>query len=327
MKKGWERSNEQIILNKDEITKMIKPFLDGRTLTDVSVLSGGLNNSNLKITTDMNQSYVLRCYAHDDIKGKIEQSILKFLRNDSLVPDVLYEDFTCRNFKTPFMIISWMDGIQLSEFMTRDENFDLIKDIALQIGKYLATLHSIEFSQGGFFDESLNINESLEINSTLYGKFIYNSIFLENGKRWLGEEFSNKVWDFVKEFAYLMDDLGNQSALVHSDFNPLNILVNSNEKVVTLSAILDWEYAFSGTPLVDIGNLLRYENTSSKIVHPLIYAYKESGGVLPSDWLKKAKLLDLIALCQLLNNKKSQPKRIEDIKRLILLTMEQWSEY
>ncbi|MFS1512457.1 phosphotransferase family protein [Chengkuizengella sp. SCS-71B] len=327
MKENWERSYELISLNENEVTEMIKPFLNGKVIKEVETLSGGLNNSNLKITTNLNETYVLRLYARVDLKAKVEKKIYERLADELPVPKVLYADFSCEKYQTPFMIINWIQGIQLKELMVNYGSANSIEKIGREIGKYLAKLHSYQFEKGGFFDENLNISEMFEINSESFLKFINESTIEGNAKKWLGDKFTNDIWNFANEFSYLMDNIGHQTSLIHSDFNPLNILVDMNQEVSNISAILDWEYSFSGTPLVDVGNMLRYENTSSLFSNSFILAYKESGGVLPDDWLRKAKLLELIGLSDLLNKKECNPNRIKDIKRLIQSTMNQWNSY
>jgi aminoglycoside phosphotransferase (APT) family kinase protein len=45
---------------------------------------------------------------------------------------------------------------------------------------------------------------------------------------------------------------------VHSEFNGKNLLVLGRGGRWSISAVLDWEFAFSGSPLVDVGNMLRF---------------------------------------------------------------------
>ena len=75
--------------------------------------------------------------------------------------------------------------------------------------------------------------------------------------------------------------------LVHGDFNPSNILIQGG----VISGILDWEYYHSGTPYMDIGNLLRHTDT---VYHSKIKDGLEAGGMrLPMDWKERAELVDL----------------------------------
>lgn len=54
----------------------------------------------------------------------------------------------------------------------------------------------------------------------------------------------------------LVADIG-RFCLVHSDFNPKNLLVDPTEAVVT--GLVDWEYAHAGAPVTDLGNMLRFD--------------------------------------------------------------------
>ncbi len=82
----------------------------------------------------------------------------------------------------------------------------------------------------------------------------------------------------------------------------------------------------SGSPLMDIGNILKYGDLRN---HDFLFisSYKVNDGLLPAKWVHKAKLLDLIALCGLLNRKECGEVRVRDIKRLIKNTMDNWDTY
>ena len=54
----------------------------------------------------------------------------------------------------------------------------------------------------------------------------------------------------------LLDTVG-RTCLVHSDLNPKNLLVDPDTLAVT--GVLDWEFAHSGHPVTDLGNLLRFD--------------------------------------------------------------------
>jgi aminoglycoside phosphotransferase (APT) family kinase protein len=44
--------------------------------------------------------------------------------------------------------------------------------------------------------------------------------------------------------------------LVHSDFNPKNLLVDPTSARIT--GLIDWEFAHAGSPYTDLGNLFRF---------------------------------------------------------------------
>jgi aminoglycoside phosphotransferase (APT) family kinase protein len=56
--------------------------------------------------------------------------------------------------------------------------------------------------------------------------------------------------------------------LVHNDFGNRNILVRQENGKWGVAAILDWEFAFSGSPLLDVGHFLRYERRGAPLREP-----------------------------------------------------------
>lgn len=86
--------------------------------------------------------------------------------------------------------------------------------------------------------------------------------FLINGQTsdWLGEELTNKLWNFARINNRLLKNIDVAPALVHSDCNGLNILVSESKEHYEVTGIIDWEFACAGPVYVDIGNMLRYEN-------------------------------------------------------------------
>ncbi|TMU87532.1 aminoglycoside phosphotransferase family protein [Bacillus sp. BHET2] len=326
MKAGWERSNDLIIPAIPTIGDMLKPFLKEKGIGHVQILSGGLNNTNIKIITNSKDQFVLRIFDKNNESIKIEKEILTLLKDRVPVPQVLYSDFSCTVFNKPFVLMNWKTGIQLSEVLQK--NSTLQSGAATTVGSTLACIHKIRFPHSGFFNDKLEVKENVRISSDLFLQLIRGCIHDGYGKRHLGPDLSDKILSFTNENGHLMDYLGDQNSLVHSDFNPLNILVNEKVDSLTISAILDWEYAFSGSPLTDIGNMLRYEGITTKgLLEPFIVSYIKSGGSLPEKWLRKSKLLDLLALCDLANSRECGVVRIMDIKRLVLRTLGEWENY
>ena len=89
--------------------------------------------------------------------------------------------------------------------------------------------------------------------------------------------------------------------LVHSDYNGKNLLAVRRRGRWSISAVLDWEFAFSGSPLVDIGNMLRLRREYPPgFGDGFIGGYRDAGGPLPPDWREVSEALDLYALADLL---------------------------
>ena len=70
-----------------------------------------------------------------------------------------------------------------------------------------------------------------------------------------------------------------------------------------VAAILDWEMAFSGSPLLDVGHFLRYELDTTPLREPYFStAFVEHGGHLPDNWKQVVKLIDLTGLVECLTH-------------------------
>jgi aminoglycoside phosphotransferase (APT) family kinase protein len=85
--------------------------------------------------------------------------------------------------------------------------------------------------------------------------------------------------------------------LVHSDYNPKNLIVAPGPGGWSVAAVLDWEFAYSGCPLADIGNMLRFRaEIPAPFAEALITGYRGAGGELPARWRELSEALDLYAL-------------------------------
>jgi fructokinase len=96
--------------------------------------------------------------------------------------------------------------------------------------------------------------------------------------------------------------------LVHSDYNGKNLLALQRGGRWSISAVLDWEFAYSGSPLADIGNMLRFRAAYPPgFASAFIAGYREAGGDLPPDWREASEALDLYALADLLTRPPEHP--------------------
>ena len=92
-----------------------------------------------------------------------------------------------------------------------------------------------------------------------------------------------------------------------------------------VAAVLDWEFAFSGPPLLDIGGMLRHSESLPPDFEPdFIRGFSENGGQLPPEWKKTVRLLDLINLCQFLSMPDKSDWRVAVGRDCVRSTLERW---
>ncbi|WP_424215886.1 phosphotransferase family protein (plasmid) [Streptomyces sp. BI20] len=95
--------------------------------------------------------------------------------------------------------------------------------------------------------------------------------------------------------------VARERGLVHGDFNPKNILVRRRAGDWEVAAVLDWEFAFSGSPLFDLGNLLRFAHEYPPAFGAgVVEGFRAGEGRLPADWSGISRTLDLFALADIL---------------------------
>jgi fructokinase len=142
----------------------------------------------------------------------------------------------------------------------------------------------------------------------------------------VGADLAQQIAGFLHTHAHLLDELEGQADLVHADFNPHNILVEQHDDKWKVTAVLDWEFAFAGPPLFDIGNMLRNDHRMPPVfVSQFIAGFTEAGSQLPHNWRKQIKLLDLLNLCDLLPHTKPGDATSSDLVELIQRTVS-WNE-
>ncbi|TLS36088.1 phosphotransferase family protein [Pseudalkalibacillus caeni] len=324
MKENWERVKPATMLSKTELELMILEYIPKAKLKRFSLLSGGLSNSNYKVLLEgYEDPFVVRLTRKETCEK--EAAIHTMLAGEVPVPEVYY--YNTRT-DTPFLMMEWKEGVQLKRVLQIGETTEL-KEAGQSIGYWLSKLGSCSFSRPGFLEvhhTDLKVTETMEVNPETFIEVINHFVRDGKSKRWLGESLAKEVLQFAKKHAHLLNHLDRTSALVHSDFNGLNILVDNQNGQLNTSAILDWEFAFSGPIEVDIGNMLRYTGFSNFVVfeNAFLAGLAEGGINLDKNWRKRAKLVDLIALCEMLNNDNGGKVKVHDLKSLIIKTLEDW---
>ena len=116
----------------------------------------------------------------------------------------------------------------------------------------------------------------------------------------------------------LLDRLG-RACLVHSDFNPKNLLVDPDTGAVT--GLVDWEFAHAGMPVTDLGNLLRFERHPG-FVDAVLHTFIGRVPDAEESVLDQARAADLFALVELAARRDQNPvaRRAHDLLLAIART-------
>jgi aminoglycoside phosphotransferase (APT) family kinase protein len=115
--------------------------------------------------------------------------------------------------------------------------------------------------------------------------------------------------------------LADLTALVQPAF-PGQAVVAPTDGVWGVTAMLDWEFAFSGSPFFDLGNLLRPPlGTLPGFATAVSDGYGGAGGRLSAQWHAMSQLADLLAWADFLNRPTINAALIADARQVIARTM------
>lgn len=323
----WERKTTHLILSKDEILALILPAF-GTTafkqpiIEQFNIIASGLANTNVFFRLkDNSQCFLLRIYNRDKNALKLEMALSeRFGQNGQNVPMPEFVYYSNTHPKYCYAIQKWVPGKHLYEIIDNLTTAEL-ENLGAELATVLNNIANHRFPKAGFFDENLNVipfEKSAYIHPFL--DYIKECLQADAGI-WLGEALSDKVWDFVLENQDYFPSLDNPG-LVHADFNQDNIIID--EKTLKVAVLVDWEFAYSGSYLYDIGTLFRFDLPEA-FKESFIQVYENLHGKLDNEWQKMIKIQDIANFMGLLTIKDERPNRIRDIKALLENTMKNFA--
>jgi aminoglycoside phosphotransferase (APT) family kinase protein len=112
--------------------------------------------------------------------------------------------------------------------------------------------------------------------------------------------------------------LYQDGALVHGDFNNRNTIVKREGNRWVVTGILDWEGAFSGSPLWDAARFICFERRARPIREPhFSRGFCENGGSLPKDWSAFSRALNAFTATESLSRPDLPKRFVPDLRELI----------
>lgn len=309
----WEKTQSSIQVNDNIIKAMICDAFSKRNIKEIYLISGGCANLNYFFTLDgINSSFILRVYTRDHKAALVEKSIGERLKNYIPCPELLHIG-SVDHYR--FSITKHLPGITLRDHLL-SPNTIIDYTIMDQVGETLGKLSQIFFPKPGFFDGTL---VPIANSQPPLSSFCLNALHHPNTQQALTEQATQDINAFITEHRELLDQ-NNESCLVHGDFDPANILVYPSNGEMHVSGILDWEFSFSGSPLWDVSNMLRYRHQLDPAYQTHFLAgLSKSGYSLPEKWEKCIDLYNLASLldCLMRYNPRERPIRMQDICELI----------
>jgi aminoglycoside phosphotransferase (APT) family kinase protein len=281
----------------------------------IELLAGGLVNTNYRLDLAGGETLVLRLYDRDGSACAREAALLRLVSGTVPVPAVVHVEPDGIGAFPPLLLMTYIDGISLRTLKATLSD-DELGPPARAVGQVLARIHAFRFPKPGSLGSALEIGPWFAEPPDIVPKLIEGLLpRLEAG-------LARRVGDFIASIAGRLSKFDAEARLVHSDYGSANVLLCRLSNRWEVAAVLDWEFAFSGCRLWDLGNLLRYERESRPRFEPhASRGYLEAGGELPDDWRLLARAFDLVSLCEMLTRDGIPPDMAEEIRGLVDRTM------
>ncbi|MFO1059272.1 MAG: phosphotransferase [Dongiaceae bacterium] len=273
------------------LTALVQPARPGRRVAAARPLAGGLLHPGWRLALDDGSpDLVLRLYPHDPAAAEKERAIAARVGGRVPVARFLHLDPEGAVGGQPYALLEWRDGQSLDRALSGADPA-VRTALGRACGATVAAIAAERFGCSGMLDARLAVTPWPESPAAL----IERTLLTGPAAALLGAEACRSVAAFGARHRALLAELAADSRLVHGDLRGANLLVAGQGEAWRVAAVLDWELCHAGTPLLDLGTLLR-DDPGAAFAAGLAAGYRSAGGVLPAAWMALARLLDLVAL-------------------------------
>lgn len=260
---AWSRAVTPAAIDRAEVERRIGP-----TSEPLEVLAGGFANVNVRVGRDR---------------------VLRIKEPSTVAKEKTLLTRPWRSFRTPSVLASGEDFLVLELL----ELSPLPPTAGAAAGRALAEIHAITYPETGLLDGDLSIAKPFPPDgwTPLHHGAGYARAGLDEAEPFLDAALAVRVRSFLDALAEDAEVQPDTPVLTHTDFKVSNLHVTPAGELV----VLDWEFAWAGPRLLDIGQLLRW-HPPEPFVQAFASAYRDGGGLLVDGWRRFAAIIDLGSL-------------------------------
>ncbi|MEV6732991.1 phosphotransferase family protein [Streptomyces sp. NPDC051364] len=287
--------------------------LPGARLHEVDPLPGGFTNDMALLTAQPADApgaerYVLRRYRPSGSRVPrntcaVEIAVLgRAAARTVPVTAVVAADPHGRATGRPTLLYRFVDGTPLSEVLADGPVSGEARALGRAVGAVLARIGRVRLPRPGVFGDSSLVPapDGAAPLGDLPG-FVDRCLATAAVDGPLSGTDAAVLRALARRGPRALAAVAGERSLVHCDFNPKNVLVQRRAGQWAVAAVLDWELAFSGSPLFDVGNMLRFAHEyPPAFTVGFVEGFLGGNGRLPGDWLRLSRTLDLFALADIL---------------------------
>ncbi|MBI4860635.1 MAG: phosphotransferase [Candidatus Riflebacteria bacterium] len=324
-KTTWTRFTPLSPLDVDTATLLLRDVVPHHRPLRLESLKGGLRNSNYRVQVEgLADEFVIRLHDHDSGSCRKEFEVLQLVAGSVPVPEVVVASTESSELlDRPYLVLRYVHGILFRD-LRRSGDREAIAQAARSAGSTLAAIGRFTFSSPGWFGPDLTIGGRYVEGPDSFLRFLERCLSSPALRARMEDALASRVTAHARIWNDRLGGTEIDSQLVHADFNSSNLIVHQLRGRWAVAAVLDWEFAFSGTPLHDLGNFIRYERVDRPLVEPhFSEGYVSDGGKLPPDWWKLARAVDLTALCEILTRPGTPGSVTAEVLELVEATIEE----
>ena len=319
----WIRWEPRRTLPPEILDRMVHTAFPRCHVIEIQPLGDGLRNANFKLRLDgQPEPMVLRIYEHDASLCRKELDLLRLAGGSVPVPEAIHAEPYGLEDLPPFTLARYVEGIRLRD-LRRGGDTGAMAEAAYSAGETLAAIGRATFDRPGWLGPGPAVTAPLLEGKDPTPRFVDLCLGSINLERRMPADVRDRTSRLVRRWAPQLAGLDEEARLVHGDFNGRNLLVRSLAGRWSVVAVLDWEFAVSGSPLGDLGNFLRYQRAAHPLAEPhFSTGYLHAGGALPRDWQRLARVLDVAAICESLTHDQLPDTAVAELVELIRAIVE-----
>lgn len=315
--RDWERRYAAPALTADALREVVATHLDRTDIAAIEPMEGGKINAHAHIAFEEGDAVVVRVRLGDGDTLPKEAALLQHFADAMPLPRVLGAG-TLDVEGTPrgYLLLSWVPGESLDELLPAlDDRGGLRAGEAA--GAALARVHKERRAALGFLDADLQVPDPMGDLVDVWRGSCEDRLAKARVAERLGTTRMRGIRHYLDAAAPRLIPLQGRFVLLHGDFKPVNIRAYSTGQ---LTGILDWEFAWAGPALADVGQMLRWPLPPA-FEAGFIAGYRAAGGRLEGRWREQATALDLMNLLSFLDWDASRARVFEDVRTLLDATL------
>jgi aminoglycoside phosphotransferase (APT) family kinase protein len=296
-------------MDNPTLTRMIQPALPGAVAASSEALDGMANNSYRVVLDGRDSPVVVRVYTRAPESAAKEWEIMTHVSRRLPVPSILWHGQIPELCDKPYAVLRWVDGVPLDTII-RKGGADA-HQAAYAAGEVLGRIGSFTLPKPGFIGPGLTICEPMDSFAQAVRQCAEECAFKGLAAERMERDLAARMWAFAMQNAARLNRIRDGKCLIHADFHGRHLIMRRARGVWTVAGVLDWEFAFSGPQLFDMGQMIRYKGLPAEYHDDFARGFADHGGELPDDWRTLGRVCDLVNLLQFLSREDLTPEMLK----------------